>query len=106
MALGGGGIGTQGWGQYLQYSFSTTSAVVENHAIAGRSARSYTREGRFAALAALVKPGDWVVIEFGHNDGGSPLPPSQDNGRSDCEFEREECGMVRWLMMNRSWVRE
>lgn len=69
MAEGGGGSGTQGWGHYLQYSFATTVAVVSNKAIAGRSARSYTREGRFDTVIGLVQSGDWVIIEFGHNDG-------------------------------------
>ncbi|KAG9025655.1 Rhamnogalacturonan acetylesterase [Tulasnella sp. JGI-2019a] len=80
MAKGGGGDGaTDGWGQYLaQY---ITRAVV-NDAIGGRSARSYTREGRFTAVAAAVVQGDFVVIEFGHNDGGSLTPT--DNGRTDC----------------------
>ncbi|KAJ4393082.1 hypothetical protein N0V93_002289 [Gnomoniopsis smithogilvyi] len=81
MAPGGGGSGTQGWGEYLQYSFASSAAVVSNKAIAGRSARSYTREGRFDAVTALIQSGDWVVIEFGHNDGGSL---STDNGRTDC----------------------
>lgn len=58
------------------------SIPVANHAIAGRSARSYTREGRFDNIAAQVRAGDWVVIEFGHNDGGSLS--SSDNGRTDC----------------------
>ncbi|KAJ5161340.1 hypothetical protein N7492_006732 [Penicillium capsulatum] len=39
------------------------------------------REGRFDGIAAVVQPGDWVVIEFGHNDGSSV---STDNGRTDC----------------------
>jgi rhamnogalacturonan acetylesterase len=82
MAPGGGGTGTQGWGEYLHYSYpSTTNLTVTNSAIAGRSARSYTREGRFTAVAASVRAGDWVVIEFGHNDGGSL---TTDNGRTDC----------------------
>jgi rhamnogalacturonan acetylesterase len=81
MAKGGGGSGTQGWGEYLSYSFTGTGLTVQNSAIAGRSARSFTREGRFAAVAASVTSGDWVVIEFGHNDGGSL---STDNGRTDC----------------------
>lgn len=81
MAENGGGGGTQGWGHYLPYSFAASAAVVSNQAIAGRSARSYSREGRFDAVVALVKAGDWVVIEFGHNDGGSL---STDNGRTDC----------------------
>lgn len=68
-----------GWGEYLQ---SSLSIPVVNAAVAGRSARSYTREGRFTALAAIVISGDFVVIEFGHNDGGSLTPT--DNGRTDC----------------------
>ena len=72
----------QGWGQYLHYSFDPARYAVLNSAIAGRSARSYTREGRFASVLKLVQPGDWVVIEFGHNDGGGL--GSKDNGRSDC----------------------
>ncbi|PYH48553.1 rhamnogalacturonan acetylesterase RgaE [Aspergillus saccharolyticus JOP 1030-1] len=78
MANLGGGSGTNGWGQYVaQY----VSATVVNDAVAGRSARSYTREGRFENIAEVVTSGDYVVIEFGHNDGGSL---STDNGRTDC----------------------
>jgi len=80
MALGGGGTSTQGWGVYLPYSL--TGVTVVNDAIAGRSARSYTDEGRFTTLAASVVAGDFVIIEFGHNDGGSLSVT--DNGRSDC----------------------
>jgi rhamnogalacturonan acetylesterase len=56
---------------------------VVNKAISGRSARSYTNEGRFTEIEKLLVSGDIVVIEFGHNDGGSPTSAS-DNGRSDC----------------------
>jgi len=95
MAPGGGGAGTQGWGQYLQYSFNIKNAVVNNAAIAGTSARSFTREGKFQAIANVLKSGDWVVIEFGHNDGGSPLPSSTDNGRSDCPGDGDQtCSTV------------
>jgi rhamnogalacturonan acetylesterase len=84
MAPGGGGNGTEGWGQYLQYSFNNQTVYINNSAIAGRSARSYTREGRFQKIADALKRDDWVVIEFGTNDGGSPYPASNDNGRADC----------------------
>jgi rhamnogalacturonan acetylesterase len=84
MAPGGGGNGTEGWGQYLHYSFNNESVYINNSAIAGRSARSYTREGRFQWIANALKEDDWVVIEFGTNDGGSPYPASKDNGRADC----------------------
>jgi len=66
-----------GWGQYLHYSLKIP---VVNKAFAGRSARSFTREGRFDDIGNLLKKGDFVVIEFGHNDGAS----KPDNGRSDC----------------------
>ena len=54
-----------------------------NKAKAGRSARSYSVESRFDEIASLIKPNDFVVIEFGHNDGGS-LSATSDNGRTDC----------------------
>lgn len=77
MAKGGGGSGTDGWAQYLgQY----LTIPVVNKAIAGRSARSYTDEGRFTSLINTVKSGDFVIIEFGHNDG---LSGAVDNGRQD-----------------------
>ncbi|KAB8073128.1 SGNH hydrolase-type esterase domain-containing protein [Aspergillus leporis] len=77
MAKASSGSGIDGWGEYV----SDVSATVSNKAIGGRSARSYTREGRFDAIADVLKAGDYVVIEFGHNDGGSL---STDNGRTDC----------------------
>lgn len=82
MARGNGVI--DGWGQYLQHSLDVP---VVNHAIGGRSARSFTREGRFDEVLGQVQNGDWVVIEFGHNDGGSL---SSDNGRSACFGDGEE----------------
>ena len=54
-----------------------------NKAISGRSARSFTNANRFSEIEKVVVEGDIVVIEFGHNDGGSPNSAS-DNGRSDC----------------------
>jgi rhamnogalacturonan acetylesterase len=79
MTAKGNNDGTAGWGVYLNQYINLT---VTNNAIAGRSARSFTREGRFDAMAPNVKAGDYVIIEFGHNDGGSLTPT--DNGRTDC----------------------
>ncbi|KAM0438495.1 hypothetical protein ACHAPT_001244 [Fusarium lateritium] len=88
MAKNGANDGsTDGWGNYIG-QFLT--APVVNKAIGGRSARSYWNEGRFQEVANLVKSGDIVVIEFGHNDGGSP--EKNDNKRSDCPGAgRETC---------------
>ncbi|KAK4157369.1 SGNH hydrolase-type esterase domain-containing protein [Chaetomidium leptoderma] len=69
-----------GWGEYLARYINIP---VVNKAISGRSARSYTNEGRFTEIERVLQRDDIVVIEFGHNDGGSPNSAS-DNGRSDC----------------------
>jgi rhamnogalacturonan acetylesterase len=68
-----------GWGVYVPFS---VSIPVTNKAIGGRSSRSYTVENRFAEIISAVKANDIVIIEFGHNDGGSLKPT--DNGRSVC----------------------
>lgn len=89
----GGHNGTEGWGQYLQYSFGT-NARVNNSAYAGRSARSFTREGRFDRIAQAIQPGDWVVIEFGINDAGTLTNGSTsstgDKGRPPCPGAGDE----------------
>ncbi|KAJ7619185.1 rhamnogalacturonan acetylesterase [Mycena polygramma] len=77
MALGGGGSGTQGWGVPLS-QFLTIPVV--NDAVAGESARSYSAEGRFTSLISSVKSGDFVIIEFGHNDASAG---AVDNGKQD-----------------------
>lgn len=59
-----------------------------NKAIGGRSARSFTVENRFDEIIKLVQPNDIVIIEFGHNDGGSLSPT--DNGRTDCPGAGDE----------------
>ncbi|KAJ4265996.1 hypothetical protein NW762_003969 [Fusarium torreyae] len=80
MAKNGANDGvTDGWGNYIGKYLKVTAV---NKAIGGRSARSYTAEGRFKEIIDVVKSGDIVVIEFGHNDGGSP--ETNDNKRSDC----------------------
>ncbi|TVY18011.1 Rhamnogalacturonan acetylesterase [Lachnellula arida] len=83
MSLGGGHTNyTQGWGEFLHYSLDSHGITVNNSAVAGTSARSYTREGYFGYIANALKPRDIVVIEFGHNDGAA-LEPT-DIGRGDC----------------------
>lgn len=57
-----------GWGQVLQEYFNDEKIVVENHALGGRSTGSYLREGRLNEVLLNVQQGDYVLIEFGHND--------------------------------------
>jgi len=56
-----------GWGQLLPKFFKDT-AVIVNHAANGRSTRSFITEGRWQTLLDALRPGDWVIIQFGHND--------------------------------------
>jgi lysophospholipase L1-like esterase len=67
---GGAGAGLWGWGERITPFFDTTKINVVNHAIGGRSARTYFTEGRWDKVAADIRPGDFVIIQFGHNDGG------------------------------------
>jgi len=57
----------RGWGQLLPLHFQAHVAV-RNHAVNGRSSKSFRDEGRWAPVLESLRPGDWVVIQFGHND--------------------------------------
>ncbi|MFJ6743462.1 rhamnogalacturonan acetylesterase [Streptomyces sp. NPDC091279] len=56
-----------GWGMALPFLMGEGVQVV-NHAVNGRSSKSFVDEGRLAALLDAVRPGDLVVVQFGHND--------------------------------------
>jgi lysophospholipase L1-like esterase len=56
-----------GWGQVLQHFFND-SVIVENHARNGRSSKSFIDEGRWEKVISNVQKGDYVIIQFGHND--------------------------------------
>ncbi len=56
-----------GWGAVL-HLFAKDGVNIHNHATGGRSSKSFRSEGRWDAIIKQVKPGDFVVIQFGHND--------------------------------------
>jgi lysophospholipase L1-like esterase len=60
----------KGWGQMLDCYLNENIEVV-NHAIGGRSTNSFIAEGRWDKLLSEVKPGDYVFIQFGHNDAST-----------------------------------
>ena len=70
-AARGAGERQQGWGVPFADYFDTTKVNVVNRARGGRSSRTFVAEGLWERLIADVKPGDVVLIEFGHNDGGA-----------------------------------
>lgn len=57
-----------GWGQLLGYFFDASKVAVHNAAIGGRSSKTFIGEGRLDALDGLVEKGDFLFIQFGHND--------------------------------------
>lgn len=57
----------RGWGMVLQCYFDDAMRI-DNHAVNGRSSKSFIDEGRWQKVVDLIKPGDYVFIQFGHND--------------------------------------
>ena len=57
-----------GWGEFLQQLFNRDSVRVENHARNGRSTRTFIEEKRWQVIIEKLKEGDYVLIQFGHND--------------------------------------
>ncbi|WP_105566490.1 rhamnogalacturonan lyase family protein [Microbacterium halophytorum] len=62
-----------GWGQMLD-RFLSDDVAVDNHAIGGRSSRSFVEQGRLDDVLRSVKPGDYVFTQFGHNDATASVP--------------------------------
>lgn len=58
----------RGWGMALQCYFDSAYIRVDNHAVNGRSSKSFIDEGRWDKVLSAMKPGDYVIIQFGHND--------------------------------------
>jgi lysophospholipase L1-like esterase len=75
----GGVNGAIGWGERIARFFDTRRINVVNSAIGGRSSRTFYTEGRWDRVAAQLKRGDVVIIQFGHNDGGRIGDPAMKN---------------------------
>ena len=63
----------RGWGMALP-EFFRDPAMVKNHAMNGRSTKSFITEGRWQKITDELRPGDWVIIQFGHNDEKQDKP--------------------------------
>lgn len=58
----------RGWADEVAPFFDLSKIHVTNHAIGGRSSKTFTHEGRWQKVADVLRPGDFVVAQFGHND--------------------------------------
>jgi pectinesterase len=63
-----GGKVERGWAMMLQRCFNPEYIRVDNHALNGRSSKSFIGEGHWDKVLSLIRPGDYVIIQFGHND--------------------------------------
>jgi len=61
-----------GWGDHLANYFDSSKITIANRAIAGRSSRTFQNEGQWDKMLPLINSGDYVFIQWGHNDGGAP----------------------------------
>jgi rhamnogalacturonan acetylesterase len=71
---GMGSDGLWGWGAPIADLFDPAKINVVNRAIGGLSSHSYISAGHWDLALSIIKPGDIVLIQWGHNDGGINLP--------------------------------
>src|SRR5215813_3985774 len=77
---GDGANGQWGWGDCIAAFFDAARIRVVNSAIGGRSSRTFMTDGHWEGVLALLKPGDFVMMQFGHNDGGEINDTSRARG--------------------------
>ena len=68
----------QGWGSFIDTYFDTAGISISNQAIGGRSSRTFITEGRWDKILTTLQKGDYVIMQFGHNDSG----PLDDTARA------------------------
>ncbi len=75
---GNGAGGLWGWGDPIAQYFDTTKVAVKNHALGGTSSRTYQSKGLWKVVLDQLKKGDFVLMQFGHNDSS----PVNDDSRA------------------------
>ena len=80
----------RGWGMLLP-AFFDKKVIIANHAMNGRSTKTFLSEGRWQAIMDKVGRGDYVVIQFGHNDS------SKDKGARYTPPEQYKANLVRFV---------
>ena len=61
-----------GWGEKIGNLFDTTQLRISNQAMAGRSTRTFIKEKRWDKVMSTIKQGDYLIMQFGHNEGSRP----------------------------------
>lgn len=84
-----------GWGTTLKDFLDTTKINEVNAATAGRSTRTFVKEGRWDKVMAALKPGDFVIMGFGHNEGSKP-DTTKNGYRGVLKGIGEDTVMLNW----------
>ena len=80
-----------GWGEMLQQYFDPAKVTIENHAQNGRSTKSFIAEGLWQAIVDKLKKGDYVFVQFGHND------ESKDKGERYTPPDAYRANLIRFI---------
>jgi lysophospholipase L1-like esterase len=79
-----------GWGEMLGQHFKSGKVVIENRAMNGRSTKTFISEGRWQRIVDDLKKGDFVFVQFGHNDSskdkGERYTPPEDYKKNLIKF--------------------
>ena len=84
--------GMWGWGSQAYSVFDADKIVVANCAKSGRSTRSFLNEGRWEKVYNSLQPGDYVIIEFGHND---QAPTNKKPFRGTIRASKDTCKVYK-----------
>lgn len=87
---GNGAGGLWGWGDPIVQFFDTTKINVENHALGGTSSRTFQTKGLWKSVLDKIKKGDFVLMQFGHNDGSALNDDSRARGTNKGLGEESE----------------
>lgn len=77
---GDGKNGEWGWGDFLDPYFNEAAVNVVNRAVGGMSSRTYYTSGFWDKVKTMIRPGDFVVMQFGHNDSAALNDESRARG--------------------------
>ena len=87
--------GQMGWGDPIKAMFDSDKIRVENRAIGGRSSRTFRTEGKWEQVLKDAKLGDFVIMQFGHNDSGPLAGDNRERGSLRGEGEDTEAVTLR-----------
>lgn len=87
-----------GWGQQFQIFFEPSKVQVINGAQSGRSSRSFYNQGWFRYLSSMMRPGDYLFIQMGHNDekcNGAAKGRGIHDVANTCTYPNDKNGLVQ-----------